>query len=67
VDKNNGNRVVFASIDIAFGTQIIKNKVMKKLSAQFGDLYTPENVALSGTHTHRFDYLILFFQKYKIL
>jgi neutral ceramidase len=52
VDAMMDKRVVFVNIDICMGTQAIKIEVVKKLQAQFGDLYNTDNVILSGTHTH---------------
>jgi len=33
-------------------SDIVKNAVLAKLQAKFGSLYSQENVAISGTHTH---------------
>eukprot|EP00731_Ephydatia_muelleri_P030762 Em0022g276a len=51
-DSQNKSRVVFVSIDACMGTQILKSQVVNKLKALYGDLYTNDNVLISGTHTH---------------
>ena len=52
-DQNNKKRVVILSADIWSCTQAVKTEVVKRLKATYGnDLYTNENVLLSGTHTH---------------
>ncbi|XP_043843069.1 neutral ceramidase isoform X2 [Dromiciops gliroides] len=45
-------RVVFVSIDIGMVSQRVRLEVLKRLQSKYGDLYTQENVVLSGTHTH---------------
>lgn len=45
-------RVVFVNLDICMATQIIKLEVVKNLTALYGGLYTEDNVAISGIHTH---------------
>ena len=52
-DQSNNKRVVVLSADIWSCTQAVKMEVVKRLKAIYGnDLYTIENVLLSGTHTH---------------
>lgn len=52
-DQSDNKRVVILSADIWSCTQAVKMEVVKRLKAIFGnDLYTIENVLLSGTHTH---------------
>ena len=51
-DAKNKTRFVFVSIDACMGSQSIKLEVLKKLESIYGSLYTAENVAISGTHTH---------------
>jgi len=48
----NGKRVAFVSADVGMIFQAVKQKVVQKLQARYGDVYTEENVMLSGTHTH---------------
>src|SRR5699024_2155972 len=51
-DENDENRIVFASADLGIMPRSVKQEVVKKLRAEFGDLYTDDNVVLSATHTH---------------
>ncbi|MBJ6760218.1 neutral/alkaline ceramidase [Myxococcaceae bacterium JPH2] len=48
----NGKRVVFVSADLGMVFQAVKQQVVERLRARFGDLYTEDNVLLSATHTH---------------
>ncbi|MFP2913542.1 neutral/alkaline non-lysosomal ceramidase N-terminal domain-containing protein, partial [Pyxidicoccus sp. 3LFB2] len=48
----NGRRVAFVSADLAMVFQGVKQQVVEKLRARFGDRYTDDNVLLSATHTH---------------
>ena len=64
-DRNSNKRVVILSADIWSCTQAIKTEVVKRLQNIYGnELYTVENVLLSGTHTHSgpggFSYYALF-------
>lgn len=56
VDTNpgsSGQRVVYVSIDLCMGFEMVKIGVMDRLQAKFGPtLYTRDNVLISGTHTH---------------
>ena len=46
-------RVVFVSVDGGMASDIVKNEVVMRLQAKFGlALYSAENVAISGTHSH---------------
>jgi neutral ceramidase len=52
-DQNSNKRVVILSADIWSCTQAVKMEVVKRLKAIYrNDLYTIDNVLLSGTHTH---------------
>ena len=52
-DQTSNKRVVILSADIWSCTQAIKMEVVKRLKAIYGnDVYTIDNVLLSGTHTH---------------
>src|SRR5690606_6214474 len=52
-DQNNNKRVVILSADILTCTQAVKTEVVKRLKDIYGnDLYTVDNVLLSGQHTH---------------
>ncbi|XP_044727443.1 neutral ceramidase isoform X2 [Chrysoperla carnea] len=46
------DRIVFVSVDACMMGHAVREKVLQKLSAQYGDLYTEQNVIISGTHTH---------------
>ena len=48
----NGKRVVFVSADLGQLFQSIKQGVVNKLKARYGNTYTDQNVLLSATHTH---------------
>lgn len=48
----NGKRVVFVSADLGQIFQVVKQKVVERLRARYGDLYGDDNVMLSATHTH---------------
>lgn len=47
-----GNRVVFVNLDACMASQLVTIKVLERLKARYGDLYTEQNVAISGIHTH---------------
>lgn len=46
------DRFVFVSLDACMATQGVTRAVLRDLARTHGDLYTEQNVALSGTHTH---------------
>lgn len=51
--KNPERRVVFVSADLGMIFQGVKQAVIQRLQARFGEgLYSPANVLLSATHTH---------------
>lgn len=52
VAEPQGNRVVFVNLDACMGSQLVTIKVLERLKARYGDLYTEKNVAISGIHTH---------------
>ncbi|KAL1307247.1 hypothetical protein HN51_049220 [Arachis hypogaea] len=52
VAEPNGNRVVFVNLDACMASQLVTIKVLERLKARYGDLYTEKNVAISGIHTH---------------
>ncbi|CAJ1971557.1 unnamed protein product [Sphenostylis stenocarpa] len=52
VAQPDGNRVVFVNLDACMASQIVVIKVIERLKARYGDLYTEKNVAISGIHTH---------------
>jgi len=51
VDRN-GTRVAFVNSDTCMVFNGVKQVVMQKLQALYGNLYTWENVMISGIHTH---------------
>ncbi|GFO12902.1 LOW QUALITY PROTEIN: neutral ceramidase-like [Plakobranchus ocellatus] len=50
--SSTGKRVVFISIDACWASGAVKQNVVKKLSETYGNMYTAQNLVLSGTHTH---------------
>ncbi|KAH9672706.1 Neutral ceramidase 2 [Citrus sinensis] len=52
VAEPQGNRVVFVNLDACMASQLVTIKVLERLKARYGDLYTEQNVAISGIHTH---------------
>ncbi|KAK7243480.1 hypothetical protein RIF29_38278 [Crotalaria pallida] len=47
-----GPRFVFVNLDAGMTSQLLTIKVLERLKSRFGNLYTEDNVAISGTHTH---------------
>ncbi|GLJ24015.1 hypothetical protein SUGI_0457480 [Cryptomeria japonica] len=52
VGEPNGKRIMFVNLDACMASQIVTIKVLERLKSRYGDLYTKENVAISGIHTH---------------
>ncbi|XP_038892835.1 neutral ceramidase 2-like [Benincasa hispida] len=52
VAEPQGKRVIFVNLDACMASQIVTIKVLERLKARYGDLYTEKNVAISGIHTH---------------
>ncbi|KAK1420838.1 hypothetical protein QVD17_22731 [Tagetes erecta] len=52
VAEPQGNRVVFVNLDACMASQLVTIKVLERLKARYGDLYTEKNVGISGIHTH---------------
>ncbi|KAK7299873.1 hypothetical protein RJT34_10701 [Clitoria ternatea] len=52
VAQPKGNRLVFVNLDACMASQLVTIKVLERLKARYGDLYTENNVAISGIHTH---------------
>ncbi|KAM1148685.1 hypothetical protein ACFX2B_029059 [Malus domestica] len=52
VAEPQGKRVAFVNLDACMASQLVKLKVVERLKARYGDLYTEKNVAISGIHTH---------------
>ncbi|KAJ6750699.1 hypothetical protein OIU85_001257 [Salix viminalis] len=47
-----GNRAVFVNLDACMASQLVTARVIERLKARYGDLYTEKNVAISGIHSH---------------
>eukprot|EP00040_Diaphanoeca_grandis_P039096 m.258136 g.258136 ORF g.258136 m.258136 type:complete len:729 (-) comp36170_c0_seq1:249-2435(-) len=54
LDTTTGKRIAFVSIDAGMGSIILNNRVIDYLNnnAETKGLYTLQNVAISGTHSH---------------
>ncbi|OMO86062.1 Neutral/alkaline nonlysosomal ceramidase [Corchorus capsularis] len=52
VAEPQGKRVAFVNLDACMASQLVTIKVLERLKARYGDLYTEQNVAISGIHTH---------------
>ncbi|GAA0185466.1 hypothetical protein LIER_32754 [Lithospermum erythrorhizon] len=52
VAEPQGNGVAFVNLDACMASQLVTIKVLERLKARYGDLYTENNVAISGIHTH---------------
>lgn len=51
--KNPEKRMCFVSVDGGMGSDLVNMRVINKVRSELGDgLYTAENLAISGTHTH---------------
>ncbi|KDR24151.1 Neutral ceramidase [Zootermopsis nevadensis] len=46
------HRLVFVSVDCAMIANGLRKEVLARLKTAYGDLYTEQNVMLSGSHTH---------------
>jgi len=51
-ERDGGNRIAFASVDLGSITHAIHLEVVERLQERYGDAYTEANVILSATHTH---------------
>jgi len=52
IDPRSGRRIVLHTADLINIPDAVHRSVLEKLRAEFGQLYTEENVLLSATHTH---------------
>lgn len=52
IEDEEKNRVAFVSFDAGMVSNAVKRAVIRKLKDRFGDLYTVDNLIISGTHTH---------------
>ncbi|XP_024930395.3 neutral ceramidase 2 [Ziziphus jujuba] len=51
-ESSQGPRFAFVNLDAGMASQLVTMKVIERLQSRFGNLYTEENVAISGIHTH---------------
>ncbi|WCJ44326.1 Neutral ceramidase [Euphorbia peplus] len=51
-DGEKGARFAFVNLDAGMASQLVTIKVLDKLRSRYGKMYTEENVAISGIHTH---------------
>ncbi|KDP36843.1 hypothetical protein JCGZ_08134 [Jatropha curcas] len=47
-----GARFAFVNLDAGMASQLVTIRVLEKLRSRFGNLYSEENLAISGIHTH---------------
>ncbi|XP_020517299.1 neutral ceramidase isoform X1 [Amborella trichopoda] len=47
-----GPRIAFVNLDAGMASQLVTIKVLERLKTRYGNVYTQDNVAISGTHTH---------------
>ncbi|CAL5419576.1 unnamed protein product [Camellia sinensis] len=52
VAEPQGNRVVFVNLDACMASPLVTIKVLERLKTRYGNIYTENNVAISGIHTH---------------
>ncbi|XP_057983718.1 neutral ceramidase 2 [Malania oleifera] len=52
VAEPQGNRVAFVNLDACMASQLVTIKVLERLKTRYGNLYSEQNVAISGIHTH---------------
>lgn len=52
VAEPEGKSIVFVNLDACMASQLVTIKVIERLKSRYGELYTEENVAISGIHTH---------------
>lgn len=50
--EKDGNRIVLVTADVQSIGIAVRREVVRNLQALYGDLYTLQNVILTGTHTH---------------
>uniref|UniRef100_K4BVU6 Neutral ceramidase n=1 Tax=Solanum lycopersicum TaxID=4081 RepID=K4BVU6_SOLLC len=48
----NGPRLVFVNLDAGMASQLVTIKLLERLKSRYGNIYSEDNVAISGTHTH---------------
>ncbi|CAN4123061.1 unnamed protein product [Withania somnifera] len=50
--SSQGTRFAFVNLDAGMASQLVTIKVLERLKSRYGNLYSEDNVAISGTHTH---------------
>lgn len=50
--ENDERRVVFVNVDAAMMGHGLKRHVIDRLETVYGNLYTRDNIIMTGTHTH---------------
>nr|XP_009605588.1 neutral ceramidase 2-like [Nicotiana tomentosiformis] len=51
-ENSKGSRFAFVNLDAGMASQLVTIKVLERLKSMYGNLYSKDNVAISGTHTH---------------
>ncbi|XP_016512699.2 neutral ceramidase 2-like [Nicotiana tabacum] len=51
-ESSKGPRFAFVNLDAGMASQLVTIKVLERLKLRYGNLYSEENIAISGTHTH---------------
>ncbi|MDQ6782730.1 MAG: neutral/alkaline ceramidase [Actinomycetota bacterium] len=51
-DATTGRRILLVVSDLPMVFDSIRQEILRRLSARYGDLYTDHNVTLTATHTH---------------
>ncbi|XP_063536050.1 neutral ceramidase [Cydia strobilella] len=49
---NSSQRIVFVTVDAPMMGHGVRKEIIKRLQKRFGDIYSENNVIISGTHTH---------------
>jgi neutral ceramidase len=50
--EDGDKRVVFVTVDAGMMGHTVKRNVIRELTKKYGNLYTHDNMIISGTHTH---------------
>lgn len=51
-DSSSNKQLLFISVDGGMGSDLVKMRVVDNLVAKYGDMYSVDNVCITGTHTH---------------
>jgi neutral ceramidase len=49
VEDSSENRIVFVSVDAGMISHAVKRNVVRELNKKYGDMYTLDNLMISGT------------------